>query len=166
MWAVLYFLYIFYPLLAEGISIKTNTTTLWQLNNIIEKEIPIKKKNIENIFGVEFKEERIEDFLFYTSMPDIILADSVIIKKANLLVRPSLVFDEKSAFSLELSGACISLADIRQHYGLMTITQFPRGRSLEEKTVHTANQSWGSLAFAFKEAKPSCLFSVTFRTNK
>lgn len=147
-------------------SMKNIEMTIWQLSDTISRTMPTSKKSIESLLGIEFKEEGNTPFVLLTSEPGIKLADSVGIDKVSLFIKPSMVFDEKSAFALELSGACIPLAAVREHYGQLTLTQSPRGRSLEETTVYTVNQPWGSLAFAFKEKQPACLFSMTFRTTR
>lgn len=150
----------------KGTLMKSNEMTLWQLSDAISRTMPTSKNSIESLLGIVLKEERNAPFVLLTSKPAIKLADSVVVDKVSLFIRPSMVFDEKSAFSLELSEACIPLTAVREHYGQLTLTQHPRGRSLEETTVYTVNQSWGSLAFAFKERQPECLFSLTFRTSK
>ena len=150
----------------KGSPMKNNEMTLWQLSDAISRTMPTSKSSIESLLGIVFKEERNTPFVLLTSEPGITLADSVSIDKVSLFVRPSMIFDEKSAFALELSGTCIPLAAVREHYGQLTLTQSPRGRSLEETTVYTVNQPWGSLAFAFKEKQPACLFSMTYRTTR
>lgn len=158
-------LFPFSHLQAKETIVNIKTMNVWQLINTIANEMPVSQSKIEPLLGIVFKVEKREYFSSLTAAgPQ--LNDGMTLNKVSLLIRPSMQFDEKSALALKLAGACISLSDVRQHYGQLNITQQPRGRSQEETTVHALDQPWGSLSFAFKETKPDCLSSITFRTAK
>jgi hypothetical protein len=59
-----------------------------------------------------------------------------------------------------LNGECISLDTVRSRYGNLKITDFPRGRSLDEATSYSTFPAWGKLSFGFTERNPDCLAYV------
>jgi hypothetical protein len=65
---------------------------------------------------------------------------------------------------LDITGACIQIEEVRQHYPLIEMTERPRGRSLDEAKVFSTTQSWGRLSFGFRERNPQCLSFVVFAT--
>ncbi len=91
------------------------------------------------------------------------LADGLAVTTLNLMVRNTMVLDEKSGFNMELAGTCILRDEVSRRYGDMELTQHPRGRSLEETAVWSVHRPWGVLSFAFKQDRPDCLFRVSFR---
>ncbi|MDR3323275.1 MAG: hypothetical protein LBS89_03630 [Zoogloeaceae bacterium] len=59
-------------------------------------------------------------------------------------------------------ASCFTLDRVKQTYPVLVITDMPRGRSLEEETNFSTQQSWGRISFGFKERRPDCLSSITF----
>lgn len=69
---------------------------------------------------------------------------------------------EQSAFiSFSLKGQCVTLAQVRQHYSPLKITDTPRGHSVHEVTSYTAilNEDQ-EVSFSFAEMNPECLSGV------
>lgn len=69
-----------------------------------------------------------------------------------------------SLLTMDIEGGCIDLATLRQRYGTLTITQTPRGRSPQEKTVHEIRAGTRVVRFGFTEANPACLGSLTIES--
>lgn len=69
---------------------------------------------------------------------------------------------EQSAFiSFSLKGQCITLAQVRQHYSPLKITDTPRGHSVHEVTSYTAMLNEDQeVSFSFAEMNPECLSGV------
>ncbi|QOV70676.1 hypothetical protein [Citrobacter sp. BDA59-3] len=69
---------------------------------------------------------------------------------------------EQSAFiSFSLKGQCITLAQVRQHYSPLKITDTPRGHSVYEVTSYTAMLNEDQdVSFSFAEIHPECLSGV------
>ena len=69
---------------------------------------------------------------------------------------------EQSAFiSFSLKGQCITLAQVRQHYSPLKITDTPRGHSVYEVTSYTAMLNDDQdVSFSFAETNPKCLSGV------
>lgn len=69
---------------------------------------------------------------------------------------------EQSAFiSFSLKGQCITLAQVRQHYSPLKITDTPCGHSRYEVTSHTAMlDNEQDVSFSFAEIHPDCLSGV------
>lgn len=141
----------------------TKQMTLWQVIDLLAQQMPLTPSKIETLLGVALsEEERGQAFIHFVGT-GVALNAGLDISELNLLIPPSLKFDEKSAFAFEIQGGCISLDEIRERYENLEVTQHPRGRSLEETTVYSKKTAWGVLSFAFKESRPDCLFRVSFR---
>lgn len=93
-------------------------------------------------------------------------ADAVLLDDGNQIddidVRLRRIPKEQSAFiSFSFKGQCITLAQVRQHYSSLKITDTPRGHSLYEVTSHTAAVGNGQeVTFSFAEIHPDCLSRV------
>lgn len=74
--------------------------------------------------------------------------------------------DHPGFLIVKLSDMCISLGKLRVSHPDIVVTGAPSGRSLEEATVYSTDQSWGKLSFAFTETRPDCLASIIFEPNK
>lgn len=142
----------------------TNRMDLWQLVNALVEKMPLTPVAIESVFGFALSEEdRSDAFVHYVGTGRVELSDGVVASQLNLLTKPSMQFDEKSAFAFEISGPCIGIGVAREKYGDLMVTQHPRGQSLEETTVYSKKFAWGYLSFAFKADRPDCLLRVSFR---
>lgn len=66
--------------------------------------------------------------------------------------------------TFKISGACVNLAELKNHYADLMMADVPRGRSLAEETVYSTytDDNHIKLAFGFAEKKPECLRSVVF----
>lgn len=58
-------------------------------------------------------------------------------------------------------GGCVSRREIESRFGPLAITGTPRGRSLDEETALSREESLGRLSFGFAERKPDCLRSLS-----
>jgi hypothetical protein len=144
----------------------TKNMTIWQLLSALEPLMPFSAEKLETATGSKFDvAQRDDHFINYVAGGQS-LEGAVAIDKMNLMLRPPARFDEKSAFAMELSGACITLEDVRGHYADLHQSASARGRSPQEVTVWRCDRAWGVLSFAFKEANPDCLFRVSFRKQK
>jgi hypothetical protein len=124
--------------------------------------MPLSKAKVEESLSTMLQlKERTEYMANWIGGP-ISLDDEIEITSASLVLDPNDHFDATSGLTLELSGKCITLADVRTRYEHLLVADVPRGRSLEELTTHTAVGSWGRLSFAFKEARPACVFAISF----
>lgn len=137
--------------------------TLWEAIATMEKQMPVSTASVDTIMGVRLAETKRTDGYVLLTAKGPILADGLSVSGISLLLHPTLNFDETSAFAFELEGACVSLDDVRRRFYKLDLTQVPRGRSPEETAVWTTRRPWGVLSFAFKEARPDCLFRVSFR---
>jgi hypothetical protein len=57
---------------------------------------------------------------------------------------------------------CMDRGKILSQYAPLSISQAPRGHSVDEETVYSQDRSWGTLSFGFAESAPNCLRTVTF----
>ena len=63
-----------------------------------------------------------------------------------------------------ISG-CPARQDVAARYKPWTLSDVPRGRSLDEQTSWSREEHWGELSFGFAEAAPDCLRSISFDTK-
>ena len=136
--------------------------TLWQAIDALTHQLPFSKANVERLLSVrlsETKEGGNDVFQIYKSDP-VTLPDGVVIENVDLRIRR--VGPDPGFLVLDTGGRCIKIDDVRTHYASLSVTDRPRGRSLDEVTSYTASLPWGRLSFGFKERNRQCLASVAF----
>lgn len=136
--------------------------TLWQVIDLLGQQMPFSKAKVEKLLGVQLVLKTRNEYLVHWVSASIVLQDQLSIEKINLVLGPDDKFDSTSGATIELTGDCVTLGQVRSHYATLAITSAPRGRSLQEATVYSSKQHWGQLSFAFKEASPDCLSAVSF----
>ncbi|WP_332403707.1 hypothetical protein [Burkholderia ubonensis] len=140
--------------------------TLWQAIDTLAQQIPFSTAKIAHVLETQFRESDIggnDVFQFFKSAP-IPLSDGVVIETVDLRIKRHGA--HPGFMVLWLSGSCVGLDKVREHYGNVKITDTPRGHSLDEVTSHTTALQWGELSFSFKERNPKCLSSVAFAPKK
>jgi hypothetical protein len=142
------------------------TMNLWQTIEAVTKQMPFSKEKMEALLSTSLFETDYtgnDVFRFYESNR-VELTERVAISKVDLRIKRT--GDHPGFMVLNIEGTCISLDEVRRHYGKMTITDHPRGRSPDEVTSHSAILDWGKLSFSFKERNPDCLSSIAFDPKK
>ncbi|MCC8397430.1 hypothetical protein LJ656_33240 [Paraburkholderia sp. MMS20-SJTR3] len=142
-------------------------TTLWQTIDTLVEQIPFTKAKVESVLMTQLAEKDASRraipntaFEFYVGGP-IGLLDGIVIGNVDLRIRREpghpgfLVLNQ-------FSGACISLATVRAHYGNLKMTDYPRGRSAYETAAFSAILPWGKLSFGFLERNLGCLEGISF----
>lgn len=136
--------------------------TLWQAIDAVSAQIPLSVVKIERTLATTLCDTHPpgDDMVQFFEGTPVRLADGVEVSGIDLRIRRE---GPRSGFLvLALQGRCVSLAEIRQRYANLILTESPRGRSLEEATGHSVTLGWGSLSFGFKERNPACLAFVAF----
>lgn len=144
-------------------TMKTNEMTLWQTITSLAEQIPLTRQKVETVLQTTLRESDNtgnDVFQFYES-PPVELKDGVVIRTVDLRIKRAGA--HPGFMVLEMEGSCVTLDQIRQHYGDVPITSSPRGSSLHEKTHYTATLPWGTLAFGFLERNPGCLASIALK---
>jgi hypothetical protein len=67
-----------------------------------------------------------------------------------------------SMLNLKVKGKCPKRSDLEARFGKLTLTGYPRGKSLDEESSWSRIEPWGRLSFGFAERNPDCLSSITF----
>ena len=60
-------------------------------------------------------------------------------------------------------GGCPRLAEVRQRFEGLAISDHPRGRSLDEETQFSRQEPWGTLTFGFAERDPDSLRTIVLK---
>ena len=140
----------------------TTTLTLWQTIETLAVQLPFSTQNVGRTLSTTLSDTLAAGgnvFQFFEGSP-VRLADGTELARIDLRIKRE---DASRGFLvLELKGRCVPLAEVRQHYAALDITDVPRGRSLDEATTFTAMPGWGRLSFGFTERNPDCLAFVAF----
>lgn len=67
-----------------------------------------------------------------------------------------------SLLIIKILDGCPRKSDIEARFAPWTVTNTPRGQSLNEETNWSRKEPWGKLSFGFAERAPDCLSSITF----
>lgn len=134
---------------------------LWQTIEGLTRRIPFTKAGVEAFLGVALREtEQSNPHFQFFDGPEVALDQGVVIAALDLRIKRK--GGHSGFLVLELAGPCITLPQVRSYYHQLELTQIPRGRSLDETTVHSAMLPWGKLSFGFREKNPDCLAMVVF----
>lgn len=140
----------------------THITSVWGLISALENQMPLTVEKTQSTLGQRFVQTSETSSYVVMETQEVADLDGVIVRKAVLMLRPTLKFEDNSGLSLALSGACLGLPQVREHFEGLRLIQTPRGGSLEEAAVWASKRPWGRLTFAFKDSRPDCLSSVVF----
>lgn len=138
--------------------------SLWQLVERLANSHPLTLEKAELALGQPLIEKGEQSNPFYTSYTGkpIALNNSLSIHDIELRLNNDPSRPNTSVLVFYVQGTCINLQTLEQHYPKLAITDTPRGRSENEATTHTSQQSWGQLHFGFQVKNPSCLGYVSF----
>ncbi len=145
---------------------ESTTPSLWQTIDALASHMPLSRKAVESTLSTRLAERAKDEYIVHLSGRGTGQAGGVKIDRVDLVLDPHGEFTDAAGLSLELSGTCLRLDEVRQRYGALTLVQAPRGLSANETTAFASQQAWGVLMFAFKASNPDCLFRVTLRKSK
>ena len=135
---------------------------LWQF--IAKMSASLKTLSVNSLDNapLSFRLTKQNEYINFYNADDIKLADGTNItaielrlSKDNDGMAPLLNFSPSS-------GQCITLDTVKKHYPQLTLTDYPRGRSENEVTSHTARKDMNGqkVSFSFTVKNPDCLGSV------
>jgi hypothetical protein len=146
---------------ALGMEQSTAKPTLWQAIAAATQQLPFSQAKMEEVFSVALSERDRRHDISFLAGGGAVLADGCVIDKVDLRIG-----NGPTSFPgflvLDVSGPCITLAQVRSHYSDLLITGAPRGHSLDEATWHSAMLPWGKLSFGFAERNRACLARIAF----
>ncbi len=146
---------------------KTDANSFWRFINNVKLQLPEGLAQVTHLFNNAFViQDENDQFISYESK-SFILDGKVNIESIEARVFHKNNKNAPYLLALQVSGICITLPELKQYYSDLTITDVPRGRSLEEETSYTTVKYSNNvkLAFGFAEKKPDCLGSVVFSTD-
>lgn len=147
----------------KDISMSSKNITIWKIIDLISQQTPFTKEKIENATG-GFLSNKTEDGPVTSFTGDNVpLADDIFIQKVEL--RQNSNRPGSGLVLLDVSGRCISVEQLKTKYKMLEITEFPRGRSLDETTTYTSHFPWGAISFGFKEKNPECLSWIVIASS-
>ncbi|MDM0110636.1 hypothetical protein QTI66_00665 [Variovorax sp. J22R133] len=134
---------------------------LWEMVRSLSSEAPFTREKVQTAISVELLEAESNGgpFRFYRAGP-IQLDEGVVLSKVDLRIKRTGV--HPGFLVLEVGGACLPLAKVREQYGTMHVTGAPRGRSPDDATTYSSPEPWGHLSFGFRERSPDCLAYIAF----
>ena len=150
---------------AKGLAMKTNEMTLWNVVDALAMQVPFAREKVELLLSTKLRQVDQNPYTVFYAGGTVPLANDVLISAIDLRLGRELG-DNYGFMSIGLSGKCVLIDDVRDQYGLLEITETPRGRSPDEKTYHTVKQDWGELSFGFSERNPDCLSVIVFDPKK
>ena len=154
------------PGIAAAEDAQTGRVTLWEAVDALAAQVPFSKGNVEATLSLSLRERVVPSnplFDFFEGA-GLRLRDGELVSNVDLRVKKD---DPRiGLLVLSLEGACIRIEDVRARYGALDLTDFSRGRSLDESTSFSTAQRWGKLSFGFKERNPDCLAYVVLDATR
>jgi hypothetical protein len=123
------------------------------------------RSSVEKTLGVKLKQiGSTGSFVIYKSSARV-LADARLVevelrvprKGADVTAGPLLIIGVDDS-----AERCIDRTATLKTYAPLELTQVPSGNSLDETTVYSRTQAWGTFAVGFAERSPECLGTITF----
>lgn len=141
------------------VKLNMQNINLWQLIDVLTEYPSFAPSDLSTVLPVGFVQaSRRSSFTVYRGGAAS-LAEGV--ELASVEVRSDHEDARLGLISIQLTGICVTLAQVREHYPDIVLSDTPRGRSLEEVTGFSAVKPWGKVSFGFKERNRECLATVT-----
>lgn len=140
--------------------------SVWELIERVGAMRPLHKEQVESLLAakVAMTSEN-ESYTFWDGTADLPLSNNMKITKVSFsTANPTKPAD--LSMSVYLGGTCVSKQDLLKHFPTIEVVGAPRGRSLDEETVFSANTNWGKVKFGFTERAPDCLARLGFNFSK
>jgi hypothetical protein len=139
---------------------------LWKTIDALAQEIPFSQEAVETVLSAQLTEKPLGSgndlFHLFESQP-VTLPDGVIISNVDLRIKRE--GDHPGFLVLEMDvtdGTGVTLEQVQAPYTKLTLTNTPRGDSLEEEFSYSQDLRWGKLTFGFKAGDPERLASIAF----
>lgn len=140
-----------------------NSIKFWQFINNVKLQLPYGLEQVTHLFnGPFFSQAENDTFITYENK------GLIHVGEVNIESIEARVFRKNNKvpflLSFQVGGTCITLAELKQNYSDLTLTDVPRGRSLEEETSYSTVKYSNNvkLSFGFAEKNPDCINSVVF----
>lgn len=137
---------------------------VWTLIDTLPAQLPFTAQKIEAALSVTLghddKSESVNPYFSFHTAGGIALAEGVVIEKLDLRLRKE--SPHPGFLVLTLAGTCVTKAEVMRRYSGLNLTDYPRGRSLDEEAHFSRSEPWGTLSFGFAERARDCLRSVVF----
>lgn len=134
-------------------------TSLWTLLTQLSHAVPFTKEKIEAHFGAPLRQTSRNDYFTMYGGGGTKLEHGLVVSSIDLRVRHD-GQPHPGFLVLALTGGCVSVTDVRQHFPRVTVVQTPRGRSVNEQTYIASDEPWGEVSFGFPVSNPGCLTTV------
>lgn len=135
-------------------------SALWEKLDNLGSQMPLTKEKFEASLGTStFLLKRDAYITIWRGEPVLLTGDLGIVS-SEIKLRSDGTFSGGSA-GFDLAGKCITLQQIENHYGRLTLFDTPRGHSFMDETTYRSHQSWGNYYFSFRVIARDCLASIT-----
>jgi hypothetical protein len=136
-----------------------STFELFSLIRSIPQHFPLTKEKMEALIKIPMRLVQENEYIKFFEGGPVKLTNDVVIEKVDLRLHKTRPNDQ-GFIVLNITGACVKLEEIKEQFGMLEMTDSPRGRSLHDVTSYSAMLSWGRISFSFSEIKPDCLSSI------
>jgi hypothetical protein len=127
----------------------------------IRPAAPFTLSSIADIFNTRLSEKNRNQYFAFFEADNSVSDGGLKIEKVDFRVR--IDGDPHPGFLVvRIGDACVKKSDVLNFYDKLTISEIPRGRSLNEETHYSLNDEWGKVSFGFAEKNPDCLSSIVF----
>lgn len=141
------------------------TKSVWQIIHILRNRSAMTPESVEQDLNTRLRLQQQNEYTVFYTGEGPALNDELRI--AHVDFRMPVTSPRNSFLVLSLEGkGCITLEDVKKHYGGLALSQVPHGHSLEEQTGYRTVFNHWAMGFGFKEKRPDCLASVVFDSDR
>lgn len=152
-----------FPQKIMDISMPSKDITIWKMIDLISQQVPFTKEKLESVTRRFLSKKTGDGPVISFTGHNVPLADDIFIQKIELRQNPN--HPRSGLVVIDVSGRCISVDQLKTNYEKLEITEFPRGKSLDETTTYTSRFVWGAISFGFKEKNPECLSWIVIASS-
>lgn len=143
----------------------SSLATIDRIVGQVDRAKAIDRVTVEKITGTKLSQSA-ENNNYLTYQSNNVQADtlklSVELREPNRNGDPT----NGSLLILRILSGCPARSVVEARYTPWTISNVPRGGSLDEETSWSRRETWGKLSFGFAERSPDCLSTIVFDANK
>lgn len=139
------------------------TLDLWTVIDYLPTRLPFSTDKIESALNVVLAKDSENEYFSFYKASDLALSNGSVIESIDLRIKKEQ--PHPGFLVIKLAGACVPKSEVMQRYEGLKLTEYPRGRSLDEEASFSRREVWGRISFGFSERARDCLRTVVFNPD-
>jgi hypothetical protein len=135
---------------------------IMQLVQALARSGPLTRAKVSALLGVQLEIADENAYFVFLKGKGPQLPDGTAVQSIDLRLAKANP-DHHGAIALEISGRCLTLADLKRIFPKLELVDVPRGRTHDESFSYAATGPEATVNFGFKERAPNCVSSISVK---